>query len=386
MPAALRVLICPDKFKGTLTAREAARAMAQGVCAAAPALGVGVEIDECPLADGGEGTARCIGAALGADFARLGVTGPLGRPVDAEYAVFRDPRRGVTLLFDSAEACGLKHVGASERDPERTTSRGVGELLLHAKRLGVDRVDVGLGGSATVDGGLGMAAALGWRFIDAGGVAIERPTGADLARIDAAIACPWTGPPVRVLCDVESVLCGAGGAAVLYGPQKGATPEQVTRLDAGLAHVAAVIARAEECLPETGAFTGAAGGLAFGLRYATGAELTSGAQAVAGVVGLSRRVQDADLVLTGEGRLDATSLEGKAVGLIGRYGRALGRCVIVIAGSVDLGFEPAGAGFAAVRSILSADAAGPAPGSRESAARLEVLAGEAFAGWVGARR
>lgn len=385
MPAALRVLICPDKFKGTLTAREAARAMAQGVRGAALALGVGVEIDECPLADGGEGTARCIGEALGADFAHLRVTGPLGRPVDAEYAVFRDPLRGVTLLFDSAEACGLKHVGAADRDPERTTSRGVGELLLHAKRLGVDRIDVGLGGSATVEGGVGMAAALGWRFIDGGGVAIERPTGADLARIEAAIPCPWSGPPVRVLCDVESVLCGARGAAALYGPQKGATPEQVTRLDAGLAHLAAVVARAEECLPENGAFTGAAGGLAFGLRFATGAELTSGAQAVASVVGLRRRAQEVDLVLTGEGRLDATSLEGKAVGLVGRYGRATGKRVIVIAGSVDHGLEPAGAGFAAVRSILSADAAGQVPGSAESAVRLEMLAGEAFAGWVGAQ-
>lgn len=352
----MKFLCAPDSFKESLDAVAVARAMAEGIRAADPA----AEVDECPVADGGEGTLDALVAAFGGEIRTARVAGPLGTPLDARFAIAEHPTRGRLGVIELAEASGLARIPPAERDPTRTTTYGTGELIARAAAAGAETIIVGVGGSGTCDGGTGLAQALGVRFFDGTGALINGPmTGGALrtiGRLERPAPERKRGPARRpriiVACDVRNPLCGEHGAAAIYGPQKGATPAQVRQLDEGLAHLAALVgADAERGAPETpaapGAATtnpttpgaGAAGGAGFGLAALCGASLERGIELVLDAVRFSERCADADLVLTGEGRLEANSLEGKAAIGVAMAARALGTPTIAIVGSTGPGAE-----------------------------------------------
>ncbi len=316
-PAGPRVLICPDSFKGSLTAPEACAAIARGVARAWPA----ARIESVPLADGGEGTARVLGAAFGGSSRRVPVSGPLGDPVDAEIVSYRAPRGRRVVALDFASAAGLTLLPRASRDPLRASSAGVGELIRAALAETPDQVILGLGGSATVDGGVGMARALGVRFPP------ETPS-PDLSLRDPRLA----NVELVALHDVTNPLLGPHGAAAVFGPQKGASPADVAVLEARLAALAAATAGAPHVDPETPGF-GAAGGAGFGVVAYLGARLLPGLSYVAEAVGLDERLARADLVITGEGRFDAQSLLGKVVGGVLERAAAAGVPCVVVSGA-----------------------------------------------------
>ncbi|HEV8087887.1 MAG TPA: glycerate kinase [Actinomycetota bacterium] len=303
----MRVLVAPDKFRGTLTAREAGDAIARGWHRARPQ----DEVEVVPLADGGEGTLDALAPPddPAATRSTRRVTGPLGEPVDADVGL-----RGETAVVEMARASGLELVPAERRDPLRTTTRGTGELMASALEAGARRLLVCLGGSATNDGGVGMAAALGGRFLDADGAPIADGGGGlmALARLDASpVLERLRSVEVVGVTDVDNPLCGPAGASAVFGPQKGASPEDVVLLDRALAHLAAIASRdlGADRSHEPGA--GAAGGLGFGLLAFTGARLRRGVDVVMEAVGFRERLATASLVITAEGSFDASSLRGK---------------------------------------------------------------------------
>jgi glycerate kinase len=305
----VRVLVAPDKFKGTLTAEEAAQAIAQGWERGDPA----AEVEAVPMADGGEGTLDALVAALGGERFTREVTGPRGDPVEAEFAVV--PTEGGSLgVVEMARASGLALISPPRRDPKRTTTRGTGELILAACRSGVDRGLVCIGGSATNDGGAGMAQAVGVRLLDSRGADLG-PGGAallDLAAVDMSTLDPSVGAVSFVVAtDVDNPLVGPDGASAVYGPQKGATPEDVALLDQALGHLAAVIHRDLGLDIRNVPGAGAAGGLGGGLMAFLGARLRPGVDVVMEAVHLRERVEETDLVVTGEGMFDEQSLHGK---------------------------------------------------------------------------
>ena len=324
----MRIVVAADKFKGSLDAPGVCAAMTAGVRRAAPE----AEVDLCPMADGGEGTADAL-AAGGGTVVERHVCGPLpGSRVLGRITLLDDGR---TAVLDMASAAGITLLAPDQLDPTRTTTYGVGELVRYAIEMGCHRVIVGLGGSATCDGGLGAAQALGLHiFLDGDRTPASQPlTGGDLGRV-TYLDIPTLGTAARVtcLCDVTNPLLGPHGAAAVYGPQKGATPEQVGQLDAGLRNLARV-SRRLPLAEEPG--MGAAGGLAFGLSMATKADLRPGVDAVCDACGLEDRLGQTQLCLTGEGRYDAQSLSGKVVsGVTRRCDDADVPCV-VIAGGVD---------------------------------------------------
>ena len=325
----MRILCAPDSFKETLSAQQVADAMAKGVAMADPR----ASCDVCPVADGGEGTLDALVGAMGGTIIYANVTGPLGQPVDARFAVLGDQRTGVVEL---AEASGLARVSPLQRNPMNTTTRGTGELIRAAQRHGCETVIVCIGGSATVDGATGIAQALGARFFDNHGRFINQPmTGGHLLTI-ASYEPPDLSqlPVLRIACDVTNPLCGLNGAAAVYGPQKGATPQQVQLLDAGLAHLASIVGG-----DPTQPGAGAAGGAGFGLVAMCGGRLERGIDLVLDAIDFERRCRDADLVLTGEGRLDSQSLHGKACMGVARLARELGVPTIAIVGSTGEGAE-----------------------------------------------
>jgi glycerate kinase len=325
----MRVLLCPDKFKGTLTARQAAEAFETGWLRSRPE----DLVELLPLADGGEGTLD----ALATEGRRLTVrvTGPLGDPVDAELGILEQG----TAIVESARAAGLQLLSLERRDPKRTTTRGVGELILAAMDEGAERVLVCLGGSATNDGGAGMAAALGVSFTNAEGEPIA-PGGAgliDLAHVDMRDLDPRLAKTEVVgLTDVDNRLCGPGGASNTYAPQKGATLADVALLDRALMHLDAVVQKDTGRYVSDDPGAGAAGGLGFGLMVFCGARLRPGFEAVAEAVSLERRAAAADLVVTGEGALDATSLRGKVVGGVLRIAQLAGTRAVIVCGRADV--------------------------------------------------
>ena len=324
----MRVLVAPDGFKGTLTAGAAARAIAEGWQRARP----GDELELLPLADGGDGL--CAVLAREQDrWLEVEVVGPLARPVTARALLRSDG----TAVVESAEACGLHLVAEEQRTPMVTTTYGVGELLRAVVDAGAGHVLLGLGGSATVDAGLGALTGLGYRLREADGSGLKIGGGEihRLDRIEPGWAPPLSEVAVELLADVETPL---SEAARVFGPQKGATPEEVDHLTAALAHVASVVERdlphGPGCADLPG--SGAAGGLGFGLAAALGARFVPGAQRVAELVGLPEALEAADVVVTGEGRLDATSLSGKVVGaLLERATAAGGVPVMAVVGRVD---------------------------------------------------
>jgi glycerate kinase len=305
----MHLLLAPDKFRGTLTARQAAEAFETGWRRARP----GDTHDLAPLADGGEGTLEALVDALGGTIVGAQVTGPLGERVDAAFGVAEGPN-GRVAVVEMARASGLALISESRRDPSRATTFGTGELI----RLALDHepahLVVCIGGSATNDGGAGMAQALGAQLSDGSGGPLE-PGGralVNLTRIDVSSMDPRLRKvKTTVASDVDSPLCGPSGASAVFGPQKGASPEDVQDLDRALAHLAAVVHRdlGVNLKDEPGA--GAAGGLGFGLLAFCGAHLRPGIDVVMEAVGLADRVARSDLVVTGEGKLDQQSLRGK---------------------------------------------------------------------------
>lgn len=369
----MRVLVAPDKFRGTLTAEEAARAIATGWRRERP----GDEIVEVPMADGGEGTLEALLAALGGERRTARVSGPLGDPVDADYGLLPGPAGVVEM----ARASGLGLLAGSRRDPLRTSTRGTGELILAACEHGPAEVVVCIGGSATNDGGAGMAQALGVRLLDGQGRDL-RPGGAallDLATIDAmGIAPPVLATRFVVACDVDNPLTGPQGASAVYGPQKGASPDDVLLLDRALAHYTAVLHRDLGIDLRDTPGAGAAGGLGAGLIAFLGAKLRPGVEVVMDAVRLVEKLAFADLVVTGEGSFDEQSLRGKVVGGVLRAAHDVGVSVAVVCGRA--GVRPDGV---VVASLV--DRFGAKRALRDARRALEDLAQELAAGTVGSR-
>ena len=312
----MNVLIACDSFKDALDAERVCHAIAKGLIRAHP----GIEVTEMPLSDGGEGVLDILRRALGLRDIALEVSDPLGRPVTASYGISAD---GKTALVEMATASGLQLLTQAERNPLLTSTFGTGQLLADAKLRGATTALLCIGGSATNDGGIGMAAALGWQLLDADGKAVK-PDGGNLQQIAKIIPPPHPlFEKVEVLCDVTNPLCGPTGASAIYGPQKGGNAESIAQLDAGLRHLAALVERqsGRAGLAETPG-AGAAGGLGFGGMAFLNATLKRGIEMVLDLVGFDAAVKKADLVITGEGHIDTQSLQGKLIqGVSGRAGK-----------------------------------------------------------------
>ncbi len=312
----MHILIACDSFKDALDAENVCRAIATGLTRAHPA----AKVTQMPLSDGGEGVLDILRKALQLTSIEKLVADPLGRPVNASYGISAD---GKTALVEMATASGLQLLSQEERNPLLTSTFGTGELLLDAKARGATTALLAIGGSATNDAGIGMAAALGWQFLDVNGKAVE-PVGGNLQQI-AKIIPPASLPfeKVEVLCDVTNPLYGPNGASWIYGPQKGGNTESLTHLDAGARHIARLV---EEQLGKPGLSetpgAGAAGGLGFGGMAFTNATLKRGIEMVLDLVGFDAAAASADLVITGEGCIDGQSLQGKLIqGVSGRAGK-----------------------------------------------------------------
>jgi len=342
-------LLAPDKFRGSLTARQVANAMAEGVRLTQPK----AEIVALPVADGGEGTAQVLTQATNGTWHTAMVSDPLGRPIEAGFGLSGD---GSTAFIEMAQASGLALLQPGDRHTDQTSTYGTGELLLKAIQTGVEQIVLGIGGSATTDAGIGMADALGWQFLDASGQRLQ-PIGANLLRIVRII------PPeisvagtVRfsVACDVANPLYGPDGAAHVYGPQKGATPETVAQLDAGLQQFAHVVQEqfGTDVVNVPGA--GAAGGLGAGALFFLNATLRPGVDVVLDAVDFDRHVRQADFVLTGEGKLDHQTLQGKVLKGIADRASLANVPVVALCGTLDL--DPIGIetlGLTAAFSVLN---------------------------------
>jgi glycerate 2-kinase len=336
----MRILIAPDKFRGTLTARQAAEAIATGWRRSRP----DDELDLAPMADGGEGTMTALVDALRGQVVPVMASGPRGDPIEASIGV-AESTNGRLGIVESAAASGLAVLSPTRRDPLRTTTRGTGELIRAALDRAPRRLIVGLGGTATNDGGAGMAQALGVRLTDADGRELD-PGGAALARL-ARIDATGLDPRVRgLVCvaasDVDNPLTGPNGATAVYGMQKGLSPDDIWPLDRALGHLAAIVERdlGVDLRDEPGA--GAAGGLGFGLMAFLGARLRPGVEAVSEALGLPSRMAEAGLAITGEGSLDEQSMRGKVPTGILRLARELSVPAIVVCGRATPGLPLGG--------------------------------------------
>jgi glycerate kinase len=324
----MRIVIAPDKFKGTLSALEAGEAIAAGL--------KGHDVHVHPVADGGEGTVQVIAAAMGALPVTIEVSDPLGRPVQAEFALAGDlSGGGGTALMEMSSASGLGLLAEEERDPWRASSRGSGELLVAARDAGVDSVIIGIGGSATNDGGAGLSQALGVQYLDDGGLEIddipERLT--DAAQIFQDISLDL--PAVTVACDVNNPLLGDNGATRIYSAQKGVAEEEMSRHELRMEHLANLVTGELGIDYRDVPGAGAAGGLGFGLMSFCDARLRPGFELVAEMTGLAGAMKQADLVITGEGSIDAQSLMGKAPAGVASMARKAGKPVIAFCGRLS---------------------------------------------------
>ena len=351
----MKVAIAIDSFKGSLSSIAAGNAAAEGVRRVFPEA-------ECvvrPLADGGEGTVDALVAGLGGELKRVTVTGPAGKPAVAKYGLLSD---GVAVM-EMAEAAGITLVSGEEKNPLHTTTYGVGEMILDAVKHGARKFVIGIGGSATNDGGAGMLQALGFRLLDAEGHDIPRG-GLGLAKLakieggnpfydyDSQLRLSF-----RIACDVKNPLCGPSGASAVFGPQKGATPEMVRELDEALAHFAEIVAEgvggrcrcrkdvdnsilhlSSTPTPNTPG-AGAAGGLGFAFKAFLNAELVPGVDLILAETHLEDFIRDADVVITGEGRLDGQTVMGKAPIGVARLAKKYGRRVLAFSGILGDGVE-----------------------------------------------
>ena len=346
----MKVAIAIDSFKGSLSSVEAGNAAAEGVRRVFP----DAECVVRPLADGGEGTVDALVAGLGGELKRVTVTGPAGKPTDAKYGLLPDG----TAVMEMAEAAGITLVSGEEKNPLHTTTYGVGEMILDAVKNGAKKFVIGIGGSATNDGGAGMLQALGFRLLDASGNDIPRG-GLGLAQL-AKIEPPTeplnrlTAEPLnfRVACDVKNPLCGPNGASAVVGPQKGATPEMVAQLDAALANFSRVTSASSTSRGSSASSSysdssdaslypgaGAAGGLGFGFKAFLNAELVPGVDLILNETRLEDFVRDADVVITGEGRLDGQTVMGKAPIGVAKLAKKYGKRVLAFSGILGDGVE-----------------------------------------------
>lgn len=328
----MNIVVAPDSFKGSLTAVEATEAIVQGIRAVLPE----TEVVRFPLADGGEGTVQALVDATRGRFVRRKVLGPLREPVEAAFGVLGDD---VTAVIEMAAASGLALVPAEQRNPMIATTFGTGQLILAALEEGCRKIIIGIGGSATNDGGAGMAQALGAKLLDAdnrqigpGGAELSRLAKIDISGLDPQLA----GAEVLVASDVSNPLCGSEGASRVYGPQKGATPEMVEALDKALHQYASVIERdtGKSVAEVPGA--GAAGGLGAGLLAFLDAKIRRGISIVLEATGFEERLEGANLVLTGEGKIDQQTLYGKVVAGVGSVCKRRDVPVLAFAGTVAL--------------------------------------------------
>ncbi len=331
----MRIIVAPDSFKGSVSALGVAEAMERGIHAVFPT----AEVFKVPIADGGEGTVEALVAATGGKLMHSEVQGPLGAPVRAHWGISGD---GATAFLEMASASGLPLIAKEQRDPCVTSTYGTGQLMKAALDAGLRRIVIGIGGSATNDGGTGMARALGVRFLDAqgadlpeGGAALARLAQIDLSGLDPRLA----ELHLLVACDVDNPLCGPRGASAVYGPQKGATPEMVTELDAALGVFATVATAAtgRDMALQPGA--GAAGGLGAGLLFFTPASLRPGVAIVLETTGFDAMVQGADLVITGEGRTDFQTAMGKAPVGVAAVAKRHGVPVVCLSGGLGVGAD-----------------------------------------------
>jgi len=331
----MRIIVAPDSFKGSVSALGVAEAMERGIRVVFPE----AEVLKVPIADGGEGTVEALVVATGGRLLHTEVRGPLGEPVRAHWGVSGD---GTTAFLEMASASGLPLVPRDQRDPRITSTYGTGELMKAALELGLRRLVIGIGGSATNDGGTGMARALGARFLDVqgrdlpeGGAALARLARIDLTNLDQRLA----EASLLVACDVDNPLCGSRGASAVYGPQKGASPEMVAELDAALGvfagHAASATGRDVALLPGAGA----AGGLGAGLLFFTPASLRPGVAIVLETTGFEALVRGAALVLTGEGRTDFQTAMGKAPVGVAAVAKRHGVPVVCLSGGLGEGAE-----------------------------------------------
>jgi glycerate kinase len=330
----MKILIAPDKFKGSLSAREVAENIALGLRDVLPE----AKIDIVPVADGGEGTAEVICLALGGSWMECEAPDPLGREIEARYAWIEKRKLAV---MEMSEAAGMRRVQGDNYDVDLASTFGVGEMILRAANNGAREIIIGLGGSATNDGGFGMARALGFRFIAntrelnekvsqlAELTRIEKPTSLSLPKIVAAV-------------DVKNPLLGENGATRIFGPQKGVTPDKIDMFERALTRLADIVARDLQVDFRDQAGAGAAGGLGFGLMSFCGARIQPGFDVVASAAGLESKMKDVDLVITGEGSLDRQTLEGKAPAGVARLARKLGKRVFAIVGRASEDREPRG--------------------------------------------
>ncbi|MFI0431974.1 MAG: glycerate kinase [Candidatus Nanopelagicales bacterium] len=373
----MRVLIAPDCFTGTLNAVQAARAIADGWARAAPT----DDLILRPMSDGGPGFVPVVAAGLGAELREVEVVGPLGLPVTATFAL-----DGETAYLEAAQACGLQLVPLDRRDPGRTTTFGVGQMVLAAIEAGATKVVVGLGGSATNDGGAGLLSALGAeadRALDSGGRSLARLHSVDVEPARAAVA----GVTIVAATDVDNPLLGWRGAARNYGAQKGATPAECMDLDAALEHFAGLVGRRPDGKdPAVAVGAGAAGGLGYALLQ-LGGERVPGIRTVMDILDLPREIGEADLVVTGEGRFDHQSLRGKVVSGIALISLHKSEPCVVIAGQVAVGRRDyTGIGVAAAYSVAAMlgagdDAAGLATSMAQPAESLSSAAERVAATW-----
>ena len=326
----IRIGVAPDSFKGSLTALEAAECIDRGL----KNVLANVSVRKIPMADGGEGTVQAIVESTGGRFVKRTVRNPRNEKIKSSFGFTGDGR---TAVLEMAAASGLALLKARERNPMLTSTYGTGELIRHALNLGARKILVGIGGSATNDGGTGMARALGVRFLDSKGNELVRGGGAlkRLARIDmTGLDRRLKGVSVEVACDVDNPLVGPRGASRIYGPQKGATPAMVKQLDSNLRLLAKVIKNdiGADILKVPG--SGAAGGLGGGLMAFLGGVLRPGVDIVIDSVKLARRLKGCDLVITGEGRMDGQTVFGKTPAGVAGVAAKLGIPVIAICGSL----------------------------------------------------
>jgi len=353
----MKIVIAIDSFKGSLSSLEAGEAVREGVLKADESAQVVIR----PLADGGEGTVDALAVGLGGEMIEAEVTGPLGESVKAKYCIVK----GSTAVIEMAQAAGLPLVPAGLRDPMNTTTYGVGELILDAIRRGCRSFIVGIGGSATNDGGTGMLSALGFEFLDKNGerIAFGAKGLETLASVSAENVIPELREcSFRVACDVNNPLCGERGCSAVYGPQKGATPESVKIMDEWLGKYAetakAVFPNADPDYPGAGA----AGGLGFAFKTFMNASLESGIGIILDETELEKHIADADVVVTGEGRIDFQTAMGKAPIGVAKLAKKHGKRVVAFAGCVTADAEECNdhgidAFFPIIRGITTLDEA-----------------------------
>ncbi|MER2527916.1 MAG: glycerate kinase [Candidatus Competibacter denitrificans] len=331
----MRIIVAPDSYKGSASALAVAQAMERGILKVFPS----AEVCKIPIADGGEGTVEALITATNGQFRQTQVTGPLGDPITAQWGVLGD---GETAVIEMAAASGLPLLTPEQRNPRTTTTFGTGELLRAALDAGLRKIIMGIGGSATNDGGMGMAQALGIRFtgddgaeLPHGGAALARLKQIDLGGVDSRLR----ETTITVACDVDNPLCGPRGASAVFGPQKGATPEIVAELDVALAHFATIASAAtgRQAAEQPGA--GAAGGLGAAMLFFTPAQLRPGVDIVLDAVHFAEVVKGAIFVITGEGRTDFQTAFGKAPVGVAKVAKSFNVPVFCLSGALGEGTD-----------------------------------------------